>query len=67
MTATEAQAAISNAIRTHLLDSGLWRETTSAGDDITFKMDDNGLITARGADENGKEQEMHFRFEIIED
>jgi formylmethanofuran dehydrogenase subunit E-like metal-binding protein len=67
MTVTEAQAAISNAIRTHLTQSGRWQETTSAGDVITFRFDDCGLIAAYGKDEDGEEQEFCFRVEIVED
>lgn len=66
--AAELEAAIGNAIRTYLHKSGSWTATTSTGQEISFELNDTGLIGAYVTDdETGETEEFCFRLEIVED
>ena len=67
MTASEIQAAITEAITKTVQQQGCWGAVTLSGREFTFRMNDTGAIGVYLTDEDGEEEEYCFRLEIVED
>ena len=67
MTASEIQAAITEAITKIVQQQGCWGAVTLSGREFTFRMNDTGAIGVYLTDEDGEEEEYCFRLEIVED
>ena len=67
MTASEIQAAITEAITKIVQQQGCWGAETLSGREFTFRMNDTGAIGVYLTDEDGEEEEYCFRLEIVED
>ena len=68
MTASEIQAAITEAITKIVQQQGCWGAVTLSGKEVSFRMNDTGAIGVYlQDDETGEEEEYCFRLEIVED
>ena len=67
MTASEIQAAITEAITKIVQQQGCWGAVTLSGKEVSFRMNDTGAIGVYLTDEDGEEEEYCFRLEIVED
>ena len=67
MTASEIQAAITEAITKIVQQQGCWGAVTLSGKEFSFRMNDTGAIGVYLTDEDGEEEEYCFRLEIVED